>query len=159
MKSSIAPAAYAFLSLVAFPAAAQFLEAPSPPPPSLKEQALPIIVETISGKDLVDESSGSGANGFIKNEAAAILLGKAFYWDMQTGSDGVACATCHYHAGADARETNQLSPGLKGGNALFDATATGSGGPNYTPNSADFPFHQLAGPESHAQIPHLLNRS
>lgn len=146
MKSSFAPFAYVILSLLAIPASAQFLETPTAPPPSLKEQALPIVVETISGKDVVDEGTPDGANGFIKDEAAAILLGKAFYWDMQTGSDGVACATCHYHAGADARDTNQLSPGLKGGNALFDATATGGGGPNYPLNTADYPFHQLDNP-------------
>ena len=63
---------------------------------------------------------------------------------MQVGSDGVACATCHYHAGADARDTNQISPGLKGGNAIFDPTATGGGGPNYTLVAGDYPSHQLA---------------
>ena len=42
-----------------------------------------------------------------------IQLGKALFWDMQVGSDGVqACATCHFHAGADSRTVNQLSPGL-----------------------------------------------
>ena len=74
MKSSIAPAAYAILSLVAFPATAQFLEAPSPPPPSLKEQALPVLVETISGKDVVDEASGNGANGHTGNSFMDLLL-------------------------------------------------------------------------------------
>ncbi|MFL5247337.1 MAG: cytochrome c peroxidase, partial [Myxococcales bacterium] len=39
---------------------------------------------------------------FVKNRAAAIALGKALFWDQQVGSDGVqACATCHFHAGAD----------------------------------------------------------
>jgi hypothetical protein len=41
-------------------------------------------------------------------------LGKALFWDMQVGGDGIqACASCHYHAGADNRKTNQMSPGLK----------------------------------------------
>ncbi|KPK52560.1 MAG: hypothetical protein AMJ59_26745 [Gammaproteobacteria bacterium SG8_31] len=41
-------------------------------------------------------------------------MGKALFWDMQVGGDGIqACATCHYHAGADNRITNQMSPGLK----------------------------------------------
>ena len=34
----------------------------------------------------------------------ALALGKALFWDMQVGSDGLhACATCHFHAGADPR--------------------------------------------------------
>lgn len=41
------------------------------------------------------------------------MLGKALFWDMQVGSDGVqACATCHFRAGADPRRKNQISPGL-----------------------------------------------
>src|SRR3989304_8647759 len=43
---------------------------------------------------------------------ATIRLGKALFWDMQVGSDGQACASCHFHAGADNRTKNQLSPGL-----------------------------------------------
>lgn len=69
----------------------------------------------------------SGPNGlaaFVTNVPAAIVLGKALFWDMQAGSDGsTACATCHYGAGADpitdlnafptrvARSTNQIHPG------------------------------------------------
>jgi cytochrome c peroxidase len=146
MQSSRALIASVFLAFAATPVAAQFIETATPPPPSAKELDLPTVIETISGLSVVDEGTADGANGFIKDEAAAVLLGKAFFWDMQVGSDGVACGTCHYHAGADARETNQLSPGLKGGNGVFDATATGTGGPNYTLNANDFPFHQLATP-------------
>ena len=51
-------------------------------------------------------------NQFIADVDAAEMLGKAFFWDMQAGSDfqrigkqhaGMACATCHYRFGADAR--------------------------------------------------------
>ena len=50
---------------------------------------------------------------FIKDRKAAVQLGKALFWDMQVGSDGVqACASCHFHAGADDRSTNALNPGL-----------------------------------------------
>ena len=50
--------------------------------------------------------------GDIVNYDAAVRLGKAFFWDTQTGSDGqTACASCHYHAGADARLMNTVSPG------------------------------------------------
>jgi len=128
------------------PAVAQFLETPPPPPPSAKDLDLPVIVELNSGLDLVDEASGDGSNGFIKDEAAAILLGKVLFWDMQMGSDEVACATCHYHAGADNRSTNQVSPGLKGGNGVFDVQRGGKIGPNSKLLQKDFPFHELSNP-------------
>lgn len=89
---------------------------------------------------------------FVRNRDAAILLGKALFWDMEAGSDGQACASCHFHAGADPRTKNQISPGLlvTAGppvSETFDPTASGgAGGPNYTIKSADFPFHQLADP-------------
>lgn len=52
---------------------------------------------------------------FVRDEKAAEVLGKALFWDMQVGSDGVqACATCHFRAGADPRRKNQISPGLLG---------------------------------------------
>lgn len=46
---------------------------------------------------------------FVKHRELAILLGKAFFWEMQTGSDGVqACGSCHFHAGVDVRTRNSL---------------------------------------------------
>jgi cytochrome c peroxidase len=82
---------------------------------------------------------------FVKNEAAAIALGKALFWDMQTGSDGkTACATCHFRAGADPRSKNQLSPGLKhvtGADLTFQ-----TGGPNHTLQASDFPLTRLLVP-------------
>jgi cytochrome c peroxidase len=51
---------------------------------------------------------------FVKDQAALIRLGKAFFWDMQVGSDGVqSCASCHFNAGADIRTRNQVSPGMQ----------------------------------------------
>ena len=42
---------------------------------------------------------------------AAEILGKALFWDMQVGSDGVqACGSCHFHAGVDNRTRGQLNP-------------------------------------------------
>jgi len=90
---------------------------------------------------------------FLKTGSAArtavIRLGKALFWDMQAGSDGQACASCHFHAGADNRARNQLSPGLRNVNpsTVFNLTATGNRGPDYTLQAADFPFHQLAVPD------------
>jgi len=48
---------------------------------------------------------------YIKDRAAAIRLGKALFWDQQVGSDGTACASCHYQAGADGRDVNQIAMG------------------------------------------------
>src|ERR1041384_1793100 len=50
---------------------------------------------------------------FVVDTKSAIVLGKAFFWDQQAGSDGLACASCHFHAGADNRIINQLDPGLR----------------------------------------------
>jgi cytochrome c peroxidase len=75
---------------------------------------------------------------YIANQQAAIQLGKAFFWEMQAGSDNkTACATCHFSAGADARTRNQMNPGA---NNSFDSY-TGLA-PNYTYNAGgnDFPF-------------------
>jgi cytochrome c peroxidase len=83
---------------------------------------------------------------FIRDRQAAIVLGKALFWDVQAGSDGNACASCHFHAGADNRLKNQLSPGLAGGDQTFQPTATGGGGTNYKLKPEDFPFHRLAEP-------------
>ncbi len=52
---------------------------------------------------------------FIRDQAAAVVLGKAFFWDMQAGSDGiVACASCHHHGFSDHRLNGQLHPGANG---------------------------------------------
>jgi len=53
--------------------------------------------------------------------AAAVRLGKAFFWDQQTGSDGrTACASCHFRGGADNRLRNAVNPGPDG---AFEAVA------------------------------------
>jgi cytochrome c peroxidase len=84
----------------------------------------------------------------IKDRQAAIALGKAFYWDKQAGSDGQACASCHFHAGADNRTKNQLSPPQRAvpSDTEFHRTRTGDGGPNYQLLAGDFPFHVLSNP-------------
>lgn len=76
---------------------------------------------------------------FVKDKQAAIRLGKALFWDMQVGSDGItACASCHFHAGADNRIRNQINPGLLGGDQAFQAGLTP--GPDTTLTLPDFPF-------------------
>src|SRR5579859_791989 len=89
-------------------------------------------------------------NDLVRDKAAAIALGKAFFWEMQFGSDGfTACATCHFNAGADSRTMNQTDPGLRrvdsNGNPAADSTIFHPGfGPNHQLSVSDFPLHQLA---------------
>ncbi len=86
----------------------------------------------------------SNLGEFVGDFDAAVRLGKAFFWDIQAGSDGqTACASCHFHAGSDNRIKGQLSPGRDGGYALMHS---GSGGANYTTEALDYPFHQMANP-------------
>ncbi len=48
---------------------------------------------------------------YIADQTAVVQLGKALFWDMQVGSDGVqACASCHFAAGADARSVRLAEP-------------------------------------------------
>src|SRR5919202_566347 len=91
----------------------------------------------------------SNLNDFVNDKVAAIALGKVLFWDMQVGSDGIqSCATCHFHAGADNRSKNQLSPGLLRVNADKtpnpDKTFTTPSAANYQLAAADYPFHKLA---------------
>ena len=73
------------------------------------------------------------------------VLGKALFWDMQVGSDGIqACGSCHFHAGTDNRTRNQLNPNHLGG----DSTLQLHGGQaNRELTAADYPFHKLANPD------------
>ncbi|MCV3217278.1 hypothetical protein OGM63_27850 [Plectonema radiosum NIES-515] len=89
----------------------------------------------------------SNLTDFVQNQTALLKLGKSLFWDMQLGSDGVqSCASCHFHAGADSRSKNQISPGLLA--SLKDTTFQVGGGPNYQLTTTDFPFHKLADPNN-----------
>ena len=80
---------------------------------------------------------------YVKDKPTAIALGKALFWDMQVGSDGVqACASCHFRAGADPRSKNQLSPGLK--HVPQQDLRFKVGGPNYQLTGLEFPLTRLA---------------
>ena len=90
-----------------------------------------------------------GADPIVVNKTAAIALGKALFWDMNVGSDGMACGSCHFSAGVDSRTKNQINPGLKSSHSsgqTFDTFPNGSGGPNYTLTLADFPLHRFSNP-------------
>ena len=90
----------------------------NPPLASLKTVAAPVP---------------TGLGQYVQDQAALVVLGKVLFWDMQSGSDGnTACATCHFHAGADHRLQNQLA----GPDAVM----------NHELASQDFPFHLLSNP-------------
>lgn len=94
-----------------------------------------------------------GPSPIVVNKEAAIILGKALFWDINVGSDGMACGSCHFHAGADRRTKNQLHAGGKStlpDNQVFDQSINGNEtGPNYDLSLTDFPFHQRENPFSH----------
>ena len=86
---------------------------------------------------------------FVADRKAALVLGKALFWDMQVGSDGMTtCASCHFHAGADSRSINTLSPAQlrtsgtqPAAPSTFDVRGT-----NARLTVRDFPFHRLSDP-------------
>jgi len=79
--------------------------------------------------------------GLVRDRQALTALGKAFFWDMQAGSDGrTACATCHFHAGADLRPQNQISDPI---NAFLVNRALAT---------VDFPLRSFSDPNSRNSI-------
>ncbi len=123
---------------------------------------------------IIDESGNQTSilPNIIKNKAAAIALGKMLFWDSQVGSDGLACASCHFQAGADNRIKNQINSGMRNasgeiasdnmtpiGNVFnFMASsypntsnplwAAAGKGPNYSLKKTDFPLRQYQEPET-----------
>ncbi|MGZ5000808.1 MAG: cytochrome-c peroxidase [Methylomonas sp.] len=108
-------------------------------PLSLKELPIPEV------PGLLD-----GANPIVVNKNVAVALGKALFWDTNVGSDGMACGSCHFHAGADGRVKNQVSPGGQStstANKQFANAADGAAlGANHVLDSIDYPFHQRQNP-------------
>jgi cytochrome c peroxidase len=116
------------------------IDAGDPPPPGTIPAtiAIPGPDKNLPFQDLV-------AAGIVRDRGALVRLGKALFWDMQTGSDGVqACASCHFNAGADNRSKNQISPGLhdtnfvntfiSGDNTFGNATVPYTANDPHTPN-------------------------
>ena len=90
---------------------------------------------------------------YVTDRLSAIQLGKALFWDMNVGSDGVACGSCHFHAGADHRVRNQLDPGSRHAGSptahSFELLPSGAqGGPNITLKRDDFPLWQFTHPNN-----------
>lgn len=100
-------------------------------PQSLKQVRVPAPPDDLLAKLVLDKS-------------AAIALGKALFWDVRVGSDSTtACASCHFHAGADNRIKNQVNPGLLSSPAdsQFDVgKLKAMQGANYTLSATDFPL-------------------
>lgn len=134
-------------------------EAAAAPPPRRLKPPEPYVLAPDGTTRLTLEQAG-----ILRPDGRqwALVLGKALFWDQQAGSDGNACASCHFAAGADPRIVNQLSPGLRdaahgpAGDTAFGSTqsdtgevAAGqmpSGAParaNHALTRADFPLHQL----------------
>jgi hypothetical protein len=79
-------------------------------------------------EEVIEFEAPINENDFIQDRAAAEVLGKALFWDMQVGSDGVqACGSCHFHAGL-------RGPAVQNTNAI-----------DVVPG--DFPFHKLVDPD------------
>ena len=96
-----------------------FGQVPEPPPPPA-----PGALNTVPVPMPADLGE------YVSDMAAVRALGKALFWDMQAGGDGrTACATCHFHAGTDARPQNTIG--------VRDATFRGA---NKTLTAADFPI-------------------
>ncbi|MDQ6982021.1 MAG: cytochrome c peroxidase, partial [Mariprofundus sp.] len=111
-------------------------------PKSLRDAPVPL--NTIPVVPVSAEVAGSGLNQYVPDtlaaRAAALKLGKALFWDMQVGSNGQACASCHFNAGVDNRIKNTMSSGPNGVFKFNDALAPALG-PNQTLTSALFPLH------------------
>lgn len=85
--------------------------------------------------------------GIVKDQAALIALGKALFWDMQVGSDGVtSCATCHFNAGADIRSKNQIAPGVKDENFLNNPLDGGAGDTRFGNSTVPFTARDVNNP-------------
>ena len=134
-------------------------------PDTPRDSITPEIRTAIEAGDLAALSAAdlpeiAGIEAFIADPDMAVVLGKALFWEMRSGGNGQACASCHFHAGTDRRIQNSLHPGGKdaaffqGDSAavgqrlfVFDPVRSGNaGGPNYILNEQDFPFHDKADP-------------
>src|SRR5437899_589017 len=147
MKMTTIRMAVAFLAVAVLGAVGiainQDAQAQSFQPPNLLH-----VIDPLSSLKSIPVPEPRNLARYIKDRNAAIALGKALFWDMAVGSDGQACASCHFHAGADSRSKNQLNPGFRSvpPDTTFTVFSAGGGGPNYQLKTADFPFHKLADP-------------
>src|SRR3989449_5324327 len=102
MKMTTIRMAVAFLAVAVLGAVGiainQDAQAQSFQPPNLLH-----VIDPLSSLKSIPVPEPRNLARYIKDRNAAIALGKALFWDMAVGSDGQACASCHFHAGADSR--------------------------------------------------------
>ncbi|MFK7885364.1 MAG: cytochrome c peroxidase [Gammaproteobacteria bacterium] len=99
--------------------------------------------DTLESLKGVSVPSDSQLSSIVKDYDDLLVLGKALFWDQQAGVDGQACGSCHFHAGADSRFKNQISPHGASGSSDFAPTRSGGGDANYLLNSDDWPLFEL----------------
>jgi cytochrome c peroxidase len=72
--------------------------------------AVPAFPQALGSLKTIVIPTPTNLDKYVRDQNSLVVLGKALFWDMQLGSDNrIACATCHFHAGADHRAQNQLS--------------------------------------------------
>lgn len=81
------------VSIVGFPVSTQAIQLDAIAPP-LSLDAVPFTPGLTTGPTPI-----------IVNTRVAVQLGKALFWEAGTGCSGMACASCHFLAGADHRAT------------------------------------------------------
>jgi cytochrome c peroxidase len=96
--------------------------------------------DTLKGQPIPEPSN---LKDYVRSRRTAIALGKALFWDMQVGSDGIqSCGTCHFRAGADPRSRNMIQPGgANNPDTSFDHP------PNLQLSSDMYPFTKFADPQ------------
>jgi cytochrome c peroxidase len=119
--------------------------------PSIGQNYLVNSASALAGR--ASSLQASNPNDFIRDRSSAIALGKALFWDMQLGSDGVqACASCHFSAGTDTRVRDSLNPNHLGGDTTLSlfrnrhlTTPPTAADQNVNQDivASDFPTHRL----------------
>jgi cytochrome c peroxidase len=130
--------------------------APTQPPLTASQLRFAALNMNFTSLAAVDPPEPANLGDYVVDRTKLLQLGKALFWEQQLGSDGQACASCHFHAGADSRSKNQLNPGFRntvppGGDNTFGNTPLRPlfrtwFGPDRQLVRADFPLHLLADP-------------
>ena len=77
--------------------------------PTIGQAYLVNSEDALAGR--AEELAPSNPNDYVRDREMAIALGKALFWDMQLGSDGVqSCASCHFSAGVDTQGPQPVEP-------------------------------------------------
>src|SRR5215471_1466973 len=122
----------------------QGLASAAPPPPCVPGGVSPngcfFTLEPETGTPLaslktVTKPEDPHMADYVADKTALVQLGKSLFWDQQVGSDGQACASCHFQAGADPRVKDQVSPGLKA-TPINHTFSVGGSAPNATLTAA-----------------------